>query len=125
MKLKIVEKNLPTIFLLPICKSCLLECIAEEEDTQRKCTKLIYDVITHYFKEFEDSTSDISTFFFVDPDQGPHMKDGFYGDSELDHGALMINSSRAGTPKSLEDSHALSRPQFRESEAASDDYGYT
>jgi len=41
----------------------------EERDTESKCTKLVYEYIKHYFKEFEDSLSDQSIFFFVDPDQ--------------------------------------------------------
>ena len=41
----------------------------EEADTEQKCTKIVYDIITHYFKEFEDENSDCSTFFFDDPDQ--------------------------------------------------------
>ena len=48
----------------------------EEKYTETQCTKLVYENISHYFKEFEDENFEISTFFFVEPDHAVAVANG-------------------------------------------------
>ena len=95
----------------------------EEKDTEVKCTKLIYDVITHYFKEFDDSASDCSTFFFVDPDQP--LQDRYQQDTDTEYsnyGAAGAWNGRAGSTWTSDD-HDTKEPDIIESDDNGIEFG--